>query len=350
MWGNLHPTPGFTIHRPARDYNRGPPFLDLGMSSLRTTRPGSSWDTHVSDFLRDKRSTDPVWESWLSRMRWELRRLPRLLETVGHPVRLRSPRNVTAECIRSLRSGLRWESATFAIHFQALRQFLRWGRNPIALDPSLWRLPSRAPTHRRWLTRDQLVSLYRSARGAEKVLIALEGFNGLRRVEVLRLRVKDVLESEGSLRVLGKGRHGGKWRNIPMQAEVRRLLRSWTQRKGADQRVVPYSVSGADLLLLRAAQRAGFPNRGVRVSHHDLRRTFGRLANASGMNLVSLQGLYGHASPELSAHYIGLDVDQLRGALDRMGSFIGPLRAPPVGYRANTKLPTSRAAGTPNRH
>jgi len=79
------------------------------------------------------------------------------------------------------------------------------------------------------------------------------------------------------------------------------------------------------VLLLRAAQRAGFPDKGIRVSHHDLRRTFGRLANASGMNLVSLQGLYGHASPELSAHYIGLDVDELKSALDRLGSFIGPL-------------------------
>jgi integrase len=180
------------------------------------------------------------------------------------------------------------------------------------------------------------VSLYRSAREAEKVIVALEGFNGLRRVEVLRLRVKDILEAEGSLRVLGKGRYGGKWRNIPMQAEVRRLLRAWTQGKDADDRIVPYSASGADGLLQRAAHRAGFPGQGIRVSHHDLRRTFGRLANASGMNLVSLQGLFGHASPELSAHYIGLDVDELRGALDRLGSFIGPLGRQPLRYRTNS--------------
>ena len=157
------------------------------------------------------------------------------------------------------------------------------------------------------------------------MLIALEGLNGLRRIEVLRLRVKDILEVEGCLRVLGKGRHGGKWRSVPMQAEVRRILRSWTERKGPDERVLPYSASGADVLLQRAAQRAGFATGGVRVSHHDLRRTFGRLANASGMNLVSLQGLFGHASPELSAHYIGLDMDELKTALDRFGSFIGPL-------------------------
>ena len=297
------------------------------MSSRSSPGPRRTWDACVADFIREKRAKDPVGESWLSRMRWELRRLPMLLIRVGHRVPLRSPRDVTSDCIRALRNGLPWESATFGIHFQALRQFLRWGKNRIASDPSLWRLPSRAPTHRRWLTRDQLVSLYRSARGAERVLIALEGFNGLRRVEVLRLRVKDVLESEGSLRVLGKGRYGGKWRNIPMQAEVRRLLRSWTRGHGPDERVLPYSASGADLLLHRAARRAGFTEKRIPVSHHDLRRTFGRLANASGMNLVSLQGLFGHASPELSAHYIGLDVDELRSALNRLGSFLGPLES-----------------------
>jgi len=299
------------------------------------------WTAHVSDFLREKRAKDPVGDPWLNRMRWELNRLPSLLGRVGHPVRLRRPRDVTAECVDALRRGLPWESPTFAIHFQALRQFLRWGKNPITMDSSLWRLPSVTPTHRRWLTRDQLVSLYRGARGAERVLVALEGFNGLRRVEVLRLRVKDVLEAEGCLRVLGKGRHGGKWRNIPMQAEVRRVLGPWIEGKRADERVVPYSPTGADQLLLRASVRAGLRRQGIRVSHHDLRRTFGRLANASGMNLVSLQGLFGHASPELSAHYIGLDIDELKRALDRMGSFIGPLRIPSGGDR-NPPTPATR--------
>lgn len=298
------------------------------MASRARARAKGSWNAHVLGFLQDKKAKDPVGEPWLKRMRWELIRLPALLSRVGCSARLRSPRDVSAEHIRALRSGLPWESPTFAIHFQAVRQFLRWGGNPVASDKSLWRLPSVAPSRRRWLTRDQLVALYAGARGIEKVLIALEGFNGLRRVEVLRLRVKDVLEGEGCLRVLGKGRGGGKWRNIPMQAEVRRIVGSWIRGRAAEDRVVPYSTTGADQLLLRAAARAGFEEKGIRVSHHDLRRTFGRLANASGMNLVSLQGLFGHASPELSAHYIGLDMDELKRALNRLGSFIGPLSKP----------------------
>ena len=283
------------------------------------------WEAQVAAFLNDKRSKDDVGEAWLSRMRWELCRLPSLLRRVGQPGSVRSPKDVTEESLRALRAGLPWETPTFAVHFQALRQFLRWGGNPIAGERPLWALPKSVPVHRRWVTKAQLVSLYRAARGVERVIVALEGLSGLRRVEVLRLRVKDVLVKEECLRILGKGRRGGKWRIIPLRGEVFRVLTTWIRNKRDDDKVVSLSKSGADAALQRAVRRAGLTRDGVKVSHHDLRRTFGRLANASGMSLVSLQGLYGHASPTLSSHYIGLDFDELKAALARLDSFLGPV-------------------------
>jgi integrase len=296
------------------------------MRSSEVPQPSEEWRLWVDRFLQEKGRRDAVGDAWLRRIRWELERFPRLLDRVGRRIELRSPKDVTEDSIHAMRDGLPWETSTFALHFQALRQFLRWGGNSLAGEKNLWKLPSPAPVHRRWLTREQLLTLYRSARGVEKVVIALEGFNGLRRVEVLRLRTKDVLLDQGCLRVLGKGRHGGKWRNIPMAGEVRRVLAPWVAGRGLLERVVPYSAGGVDQVLQRAARRAKFPAAGLKVSHHDLRRTFGRLANASGIDLVALQGLFGHASPELSAHYIGLDIDSLRAALDRLGAFLGPIR------------------------
>ena len=82
--------------------------------------------------------------------------------------------------------------------------------------------PHRHSERRRWLSQEQLVQLYRSSRHRERAIVALEGFNGLRRVEVLRLRYQDVEFDNGRLRVLGKGRHGGKWRTIPISAETAR--------------------------------------------------------------------------------------------------------------------------------
>jgi integrase len=313
-------------------------------SAGRTREPRplrlSPWEVQVAAFLAHKRSADVVGEAWLARMRWELNRFPSLLRRVGRDVELRAASEVSGDSIRALRAGLPWESTTFAIHFQALRQFLRWGGNPIASERAHWRLPTGAPVHRRWLRREQLVQLYRGSRGVERVIVGLEGFAGLRRVEVLRLRVKDILAEDGCMRILGKGRGGGKWRTIPLQGEVARVLHEWVTTLRPDDRVVPLSRSGADAALRRAAVRSGLAPAGVKVSHHDLRRSFGRLAHASGISLVSIQGLFGHASPALSAHYIGLDLDELKTALERLGSYIdsGPtverdhaIRAPSRG-------------------
>lgn len=312
-------SPG-VAHAPASAPRKNRGFTGTGPHS--PGRGNNTWEAQVLAFLAWKRSRDQVGDQWLARMRWELCRFPSLLRRVGMDDVPRLARDVNEDCIQAMRAGLPWEAPTFAIHFQALRQFLRWGGNPIAGERTHWKLPSGAPVHRRWLTREHLVSLYRHAHGIERVIVALEGFTGLRRVEVLRLRVKDVLVKESCLRILGKGRAGGKWRDIPLQGEVDRVLRAWIRDKQPEDRVVPLSKSGADSALQRAVRRTGLAKKGVKVSHHDLRRTFGRLANASGMSLVSLQGLFGHASPSLSAHYIGIDFDELRSALSRFDSYI----------------------------
>lgn len=219
--------------------------------------------------------------------------------------------------IQLLRTGQTWEKATFAIFFAALRQFLRWSGNPIVSQPGLWKLPSGEPSHCRWLTKHQLLTLFQKAEGAEKILVGLEGLNGLRRVECLRLRAKDIFTDEGCVRVLGKGRNGGKWRTIPLHPQVRAVLAARLRDSAPEERLLPLSRSGADLVLRRAANRAGFGARRIKVSHHDLRRTFGRLAYASGMDLIQLRNLFGHSSVDLTAHYVGLDTDGMKTGLER---------------------------------
>jgi len=208
------------------------------------------------------------------------------------------------------------------VHFAALRQFLRWTENPVADRPIVWTLPSGEPSHRRWLTRDQLNQLYRSSSGAARILVGLEALNGMRRVEALRLRFKDMLMDENCLLVNGKGGQGGKWRNIPMHRSVRQDLIQWGRGHHPDDRVIPLSKSGADLLLARAVRTAGLPD-GLKVSHHDLRRSFGRLAYEAGMDLVQLKNMLGHASVEMSVHYIGLDSERMREGLERFSKVVG---------------------------
>ena len=250
-------------------------------------------------------------------MRWELLRVPTLLKRITTKALVSSSGDMHPDNIRILRQGMPWERATWGVHLSALRQFLRWAGNPCAEQRSLWSLPAGESSHRRWITKDQLVRLIHTARGAEKVLVCLEGLNGLRRVEVLRLRAKDVLFDEATLRILGKGRYGGKWRTIPMHPETREALTGWVKNKAGSDLVLPLSRSGVDAILRRLALRSGFDMKVSKVSHHDLRRTFGRLSHKAGMSLVQLKNLYGHVSIDQTAGYIGLDRDEMREGLER---------------------------------
>jgi len=166
-----------------------------------------------------------------------------------------------------------------------------------------------------------LNQLYASAQGASRVLVGLEALNGLRRVEVLRLRVRDVLFEEDSLSVRGKGTQGGKWRKIPLHPAVRRDLLGWVRGKDPEGPLLDLSRSGADLALARAVRAARFPTE-IRVSHHDLRRSFGRLAHDAGMDLVQLKNLLGHASIEMSVHYVGLDAARMRDGLSKFARYL----------------------------
>jgi integrase len=282
----------------------------------------AAWAAEVDRFLDWKRAETSVGDEWIRRMRWELLRVPALLHRVHSPSIALSGRDLEAEHIGFLRKGLTWERPTFMIHFAALRQFLRWSGNPLADRRIVWSLPSGEPSHRRWLTKDQLKRLYRRSTGAARILVGLEALNGMRRVETLRMRFQDVLMDEDCLLVKGKGGQGGKWRRIPMHSSVRRDLARWRRGHQPDDPVLPLSKSGADLLLARAVRKARFPN-GMKVSHHDLRRSFGRLAYEAGMDLVQLKNMLGHASVEMSVHYIGLDSARMREGLERFSRVIG---------------------------
>ena len=56
---------------------------------------------------------------------------------------------------------------------------------------------------------------------------------------------------------------------------------------------------------------------GVRVSGHDLRRSFGRIAYRNGVPLVDLRNLLGHETLDMTIHYVGVDSDNMAAGLDR---------------------------------
>lgn len=306
-------------------------------------RPGRArrdeWSRAIGRFAKEDLAESGIGNLWKRRVFYEIQRTPALLRAVGVTSPPATPARFRLIHVERLKQNLPWSPATFALHFNALRRFLRWAGNPLATKRGIWAVSSETAGRRRWLAPEQLARLYRAAQGRERVLVALEGFNGLRRVEVLRLRAKDIDFGRQCLHVLGKGRNGGKWRTLPMFSETTRVLRSLPEGEDQNSRVIPLSRSGADGILRRVAERAGFPRLGLRVSHHDLRRSFGRIAHKARMDLVQLKNLYGHTSLDQTVDYIGLDEDEMRAGLDRLAVLMNPLlrtRASP-SISANTQ-------------
>jgi len=222
-----------------------------------------------------------------------------------------SARSIRRAHVLALRNCPEWAPKTRRFYLEALRGLLRWRHRALSEERGLWSLDGTA-LNRRWLDRGQLVSLWERARDdTDRLIVAGAGFNGLRRVELLRLRVRDLNLAlpDPEVRLCGKG---DRYRTIPVTRHFYSALVSATASLRPSDPVFGFCRSVFDSRLAELGRLAGIPRR---VSGHDLRRTFGRIAYAAGVPLVAVQNVYGHKSPVMTAYYIGADRDQMAQGL-----------------------------------
>ena len=166
---------------------------------------------------------------------------------------------------------------------------------------------------------DRLVAALRTERDRAMVDAMLLG--GLRRCEVLGLRLEDVHSAERKVFIAdGKG---GRQRLIPMSARFfTTFARYLDQERPTDASTdavfvvlrgptcgAPLSAFGLDEIMRGARRRAGL----AQASCHQLRHTcFTRLREA-GMSIEALQAQAGHASIETTRVYLHLTNEWLAG-------------------------------------
>ncbi len=150
---------------------------------------------------------------------------------------------------------------------------------------------------------------------------------GLRVVELHRLNREDVDLDEAVLQVHGKG---GVGRRIPIGTPLADALAEWIKERGSDDSALFISVDhdGTSRRLSRTAiskliRRIG-DAAGVKLTPHDLRRTFATNLLESGVDLETVRRLMGHADPRTTGFYDRRGFDGLRRA-------VGLLEAPPPG-------------------
>ena len=144
---------------------------------------------------------------------------------------------------------------------------------------------------------------------------------GLRRCEVLGLRLEDIHVGEG--RVFVADGKGGRQRLIPMSGRffttVARYLDDERPTDTATDSVFvvlkgqrrgsPLSAAGLDQIMRGARGRAGLEH----ASCHELRHTCLTRLREAGMSIEALQAQAGHASIETTRIYLHLTNDWLAG-------------------------------------
>jgi integrase len=312
-------------------------------------RGAREWSTEVGKYCAI-RDAQPIQQIYKRRIRRTLVKLGDSLKAAGvacHPKEFGDPQ---MQLLRfrlwppMVRTTDGYANSTRVFHFTIVHHFLRryghderfWWRIHVVRGQLEWTSRSKlrqaltTAQARRVLTASQHFGAY------AHMLVALELTMGLRRSEVLRLTVDQVKKPQVDF--LGKGRLGGKWRDVPRSLLVSRLLphvlreraRNLEGAKGADPgwllahvlqgEIRPYSASWVDSTVLHPAFEAA----GISIPgnlNHSLRRTFGRTLWKRGVPIEVVARMLGHENTQQTMTYLAIDVDDTRSAMSRLNSF-----------------------------
>ena len=227
-----------------------------------------------------------------------------------------------------------WSAKTIRNRLMTMRIFLDWCRkqdiitdNP-AREIDLPRLPKRLPRH---LSREQADKLmqwtqhyryeYASERPRAVAIIALFLFAGLRRNELLNLKVEDVQLQAG--RIFVRSGKGDKDRIIPINETLAEYLRTYLQERDRRKRQCPnffVSLRRDHAMDERAIPRLVQKLRvasGVYFSPHVLRHTFATLMLEGGADIFAISKMMGHSDIKTTTIYLSATTAHLKSEISK---------------------------------
>lgn len=194
--------------------------------------------------------------------------------------------------------------------------------NPFKLLPA----PKRERILPKFLTVDEVSRLLGTASengryaARNRALFELIYSSGLRRGEVAELKVDDVDQFNGVVKVLGKG---NKERFVPVTDEaiqaIKEYLATRPNVRGQDalflnKNGTPLTGDGLAYIFKNLAVKSGVARR---VSPHSLRHSFATHLLNNGCDLRSLQEMLGHKSLSATQVYTHVSLDKLKNVYRR---------------------------------
>lgn len=273
------------------------------------------------EYLRHMEETGRK-EATIKGYRSSINQCVKLLDSVRRPYKAEEIRPEDWYFLASNMSGKETSVKKNVTNFAKMCEFFT-GANPLKKLNILW---NRTTVRRVYITNEDFQELYAAATLNQKMVLVLGAFLGLRRSEIMNLKVSDIRGD--SVIVKGKGHGKGLETQLRMSAEVRRFIQEYliwrSQLPGEDLsegRLLVYSSKKGfkgykDPLSISVMMRTLSDLTGIEFTPHSLRRLFATNLYKSGADLMIIQNLMRHASVETTMEcYIRTDSERMDQAL-----------------------------------
>ena len=151
---------------------------------------------------------------------------------------------------------------------------------------------------------------------------------GLRRSELVHLKLEDVQQREGHWAIVDLIGKGGHVRTVPVPAWVKKRIDEWTQASGTASGCLFRSINktgsvwgnGVTEKVVWYVVRNFAKSVGIKkIAPHDLRRSCARLCHVAGGELEQIQFLLCHVSVQTTERYLGSKQKIKDAVNDRIG-------------------------------
>ena len=179
--------------------------------------------------------------------------------------------------------------------------------------------PKEQKTLPRVLSREELKRLFNTClNNKHRVMFRLLYSAGLRRMELLDLKIEDIETKDGKFRIRVNNGKGGKDRYTVLSKKIHKELQDYYRQCypkvylfNGRQKGQPMSPEGLRHALKAAIKRSGIVKE---INLHILRHCFASHALEDGMSIKTLQHLMGHSSINTTLIYLHVSDIPLRGA------------------------------------
>jgi len=177
----------------------------------------------------------------------------------------------------------------------------------------------------------------------EKTMILTLATTGVRRAELIAIRVEDVDPDRGRIRIYGKG---GKEREVIISPELQRALTAYLYEKNLSGKAPlfpsrtggPSHNSTLQRRFKRWLSQAGLEGKGLTI--HSLRRYAATRWLRHGLSVPEIQLLLGHESPQTTARYLNVELARIQQHIAQLP----PIVAEAASFREEQR-PASLASG-----